>query len=347
MKGILSGLLFAWMTIGLAGCDLSVPPILGCDSTENLKVVCGFKNPEDLALTPDGDALIVSQSGNIGLYALQGNLTILYRGKSGQKAVPGWGDASCPGSPSADFWPHGIDLDRRPDGTWQLLVVNHGGREAIEFFEVIMTGFGTEIEWKGCVEMTEDLYLNDVVSRSDGGFWATHMYSRSSRLRLYTSIMGIANGYVISWTPGGSVEKVSGTEGVFPNGIEKSEDESFLYINMYMMSGVVKYDLESEQVVASVELPSPDNLYWDLDGNHLLVASHSASLLDQLACQDLTEGSCGYQFEIVRLNIEDMSSEVLFSQIGPPMGAATVAVPVADLLFLGTFAGDRIGIFQR
>ena len=46
--------------------------------------------------------------------------------------MEGWGTPDCPGEPDKAFAPHGIHLSRRGDGRLQLLVVNHGGREAIE-----------------------------------------------------------------------------------------------------------------------------------------------------------------------------------------------------------------------
>ena len=40
-------------------------PLVGCKSDEELKVYCNFMNPEDLALTPDGDFLIVAEFGGM------------------------------------------------------------------------------------------------------------------------------------------------------------------------------------------------------------------------------------------------------------------------------------------
>ena len=38
-------------------------PIEGCKSNKELNVVCGFSNPEDLALTPDNEFFILSEYG--------------------------------------------------------------------------------------------------------------------------------------------------------------------------------------------------------------------------------------------------------------------------------------------
>jgi hypothetical protein len=35
------------------------------------------------------------------------------------------------------FSPHGIDIVQREDGKYQVLVVNHGGRESVELFDLM------------------------------------------------------------------------------------------------------------------------------------------------------------------------------------------------------------------
>jgi hypothetical protein len=61
-----------------------------------------------------------------------------------------------------------------------------------------------------------------------------------------------------------------------------------------------------------------------------------------LACQELEQGNCGFRFRIVAIDTEAMTSRVLLDHAGAPMGAATVALPLGDSVWLGTFAGDRI-----
>ena len=91
-----------------------------------------------------------------------------------------------------------------------------------------------------------------------------------------------------------------------PNGIEKSMDERFLFINMYIAGEVRKLELSSGDVVAITAALGPDNTTWSQDG-HLLVASHNAPPYESLVCNDLEAGACGYEYEIVRINPSDMS----------------------------------------
>ena len=46
-----------------------------------------------------------------------------------------WGDPRCQRKDKR-FGPHGIDLNKRYDGSYQLAVVNHFPEESVEFFEL-------------------------------------------------------------------------------------------------------------------------------------------------------------------------------------------------------------------
>ncbi len=58
-------LLAAVLSVGSLACGDPLPPIETCEATETLEPICGFQNPEDLALLPEGDFLLVSQFGSM------------------------------------------------------------------------------------------------------------------------------------------------------------------------------------------------------------------------------------------------------------------------------------------
>ena len=133
------------------GCG-GTPAVTTCETSGAIEPVCTFQNPEDLALLPDGRTLLVSQfgamdgsaPGSLAVFdTLRREVRVVFEGGGNETPSEGWGDPACPGAPSAALAPHGIDLGRRPDGRLELLVVNHGGREAIEFFEVEPAGLET------------------------------------------------------------------------------------------------------------------------------------------------------------------------------------------------------------
>ena len=338
---------------GLTGCEDSPTPILGCEPGAGITPDCRFQNPEDLALLPSGRGILVSQfgsmdgsmPGNIARYdPADGSIDVLFPVEQTAGLQAGsWGDPECPPPDPGFFSPHGIDLDQRPNGEAVLLVVNHGGRESVELFAVEESQGDVRLSWRGCVVGPADAYFNDVVARSDGGFWVTQMMPKSSQAAATLGgILGRDTGFVYSWARDAGFQKVPGSDGAMPNGIEKSADEAHLYINMYFGGEVRKLDLASGEVIATVKVPSPDNSTWSREGR-LLVASHTDRLTEFLKCGDLAEGSCGFAFEIVALDAEDLSGFAWLAHRGAPMGGVTVALHVGDELFLGTYAGDRIG----
>jgi hypothetical protein len=334
----------------LSGCGESPTPILGCEPGNGITPDCRFQNPEDMAAL--GERLLVSQMGtmdgakpgDIALYSPQtGEIEVLFPTQH-VAADRSWGDESCPPPDLVAFSPHGIDLEQRADGRAMLLVVNHGERESVEFLEVLQRGDTVMLEWRGCAIGPDQAAFNDVVAKRDGGFWVTQMMPSDSQTSamLEALLFGSDTGFVYAWDKSNGFSPVPGSDGPFPNGIEKSADERHLFINMYLAGEVRKLDLAAAEVVAIADIASPDNLTWSGDGRKLLVASHVDGFLELIACQGLETGSCGFSFEIVALDPADMTGSVVLANRGAPMGAATVAVELGDELFLGTFAGDRI-----
>jgi hypothetical protein len=291
-----------------------------------------------------------TKSGNLAVYDLASEkLTPLFpAGGTGATpevaSGPRWGEADCP-PPSAAFSPHGIDLAARPGGGLQLLVVNHGGRESIELFEVIPDGSGASLEWRGCVLPPEDAFLNDIVALPDGGFLTTHMQPKREGIAAFWQVLrglvGFDTGYVLEWQPASGFRVVGGTEAPFPNGIEVSPDGTAIYLNVYMGSEVRKIDRRTGELLAKADVARPDNVTWGDDGR-LLVASHTAGLGEMMACGGIEKGACGFEFEIVSLDPTTLEKRTVFGHAGAPMGGATVAVQVGRDLYLGSFAGDRI-----
>ncbi len=336
------------------GCGDVAPEITSCEAAAGIEPHCGFQNPEDLALTADGRTVIASQFGTMD-GARPGNIAafdttaptprIVFRAEQAKPQAEPWGDPACPGPPSAEFAPHGLDLARREDGRWQLLVVNHGGREAIEFFEVTGAGEGLTVTWRGCAVTPEGSYVNDVVHTPEGGFLTTHMMDRSNETlaMIKGGVFGIDTGWVLEWSPPDRWQRLPGTDAPMPNGIELSEDGRFIYLNAYFAGEVRKIDRKTGEVVAVAEdVPGPDNVTWSSDGSVLLVASHPATMREATACFEVVEGTCSMPYRIVALDPGPLDKEVWVEQGDGPMGAATVAIQVGDDLWLGTFSGDRV-----
>ena len=127
-----------------------------------------------------------------------------------------------------------IHLACLPEGGLALAVVQHGDREAIEFFEVQGEGSDWRLGWRGCVLAPDGSHLNDVVLLSDGSLLTTHMGSRANPEEAFAA--AAEPGHVYHWLPGAGFRQVPGTRGALPNGIEVSADEAKIFLNLSFKS---------------------------------------------------------------------------------------------------------------
>lgn len=337
-----------------AGSDLPQPVVatelLSCEPSDGMTPYCGYQNPEDLVKIPGADLLIVSEMGEF-MADSPGALSLLNLA-SGQRQPltidwspegPVWGEEGCPAPDTAAFSPHGIDLVTRDDNAVALLVVNHGKREAVEFFAVAPTG---DLRWRGCALPPGDPFINDVAARQDGGFYVTHMWDKSGSFEetAATLLAGEPTGWVWAWTREGGFERLPNTEDVMPNGIAIDADNAVLYVNVYMGNNTFAMDLSTNTRVAELGVRQPDNINVAEDGE-LWIASHQHDPIGQ-ACTEVTAGPCLLPFQVVKADPDTLEHEVILDHEGPPMGFATVALKVDDRVFLGSAHGDRVVSFE-
>lgn len=357
---------FFMVTVFALGCGPSPEPITSCEAVGDARPLCGWQNPEDMVALPGHTTVIVSEyggtegekSGTLALLDLGTDARIVLFDKDSEPAAAGstedppWGDDECPGPPGAAFSPHGIHLSTRNDGLLQLLVVQHGGRESVEMFEV-NTNTGVEdapveLTWRGCVVAPAGSMLNDVVAGPDDGFFVTHMMDREGSMGpmvsfATSSLFGTNVGHVLAWRPTEGFSVQGGSEGPMPNGIQISSDGETLFVNYSAQGEVRRIDWKTGEVEGSVMLEPLDNSTWAPDGR-LLVAAALANPFEMMGCTDLEEGQCPGAFAIVAVDPESLETEVIYEG-GPdtPSGAGTVGLWLNDgPLLVGTFAGDRI-----
>ena len=360
MNSRIKPLLAAAVLLALVACSDKNSMIDTCEQVNHIEPICRFTNPEDMELLPDHETVLISQMGNMD-GSKAGNLvafdttsqiiTKLFPGSTvADKHSPeNWGAANCPGLPGAEFSPHGISLKQRNDGRWQLAVVNHGGRESVEMFEVINNDNHFALLWRGCVMPTDGTYMNDVALLKDGGFVASHMFDkRAPKLfglstGMWKSQLGINTGYVFEWRPAqpDTFRVLEGSHGPFINGILISADDRTVFANVYASNEIRKLDRDSGKKLASALVTQTDNIAWDQHG-FLLAASHTGKKLAQMECMKHPGETCGFGFTIVRINPDTMATQNIFEHEGAPMGAATVALQVGNDLYMGSFSGNRI-----
>lgn len=339
-------LAFVLMTVCLAGCNAQRD--FACESVGDRVPICDLQAPEDIELTPDGKQLILSQfggitgdsAGSLVLFDPKTDTTLPLYPQAGQHVTSAqWGSADCPGAPGAAISPHGIHLSQRADGRWQLLVVNHGGRESVEFFE--WQAEPAALHWRGCVVMPEGAFINDTVALPEGGLLVTQMFPKDNLWALVRTFFGAEKGHVWRWRPDTGIDIQPGSMGSFPNGIQISADGKTLFLNLYTNNVVRKIDRASGEHLGEVAIEHPDNSSW-LPNGRLLVASHPRDSLLPGLCGDVHNGACESRFQLVAVDPETLTPQVMFEQKGAPMGAGTVAVEWGNYWYIGSYAGNRL-----
>ena len=334
--------------------------IEGCESDETFTVYCNYQNPEDLAVLPDGRHILVSEFGAIVPLSptnIQGNLSLLDTTDGRKKNLEiemsdnVWGDPECQRD-SMVLSPHGIDINERLDGSYQLAIINHMPTETIELFELREINDAWSLTWRGCVNAPVHGYFNDVALSSNGSFYVSQMYDKNISLFMLAVLDNTKEdtGYVYHWRRQNGFERLVNTDGAFPNGVELSDDENNLFINYAFGNKTSKYNLMSNSIEASFSMNGiPDNI--TVDGDYIWVGAQDHSGLDSLIycgvfAKDVFEdpmiNQCPLPFAAYQLRQSDLSLVNSYKYSNTVMGTATVALSLNGQLYIGTYHGDRI-----
>jgi hypothetical protein len=325
-----------------------LPPLVDCGTHGDAEVICGARGPEDLELTPDGKFLIVSQFGTPqpGARAIGAGLMLFDPAKKSftpmaisAEPLKDWGDPSCPGPPGDRISPHGISLSKRANGKVQLQVVNHGGRESMEMFEVKRAGSGWALAWHGCVPAMQP--YNDVAAMPDGGYFATHPTALTTPGVQFDLFSGQPSGFVVRWSPGKSELEIPGTRAGYPNGVVATDDGRFMYFNAWTAREVHKYDVKAGKEAGVVKLDfMPDNLSWTKKGQMLAAGVKGAR-------GDCPAGSghpCIQGFGVALIDPATMKATTVFDSEGKGalISGVSVALQAGGDIYVGAFQGDRL-----
>ncbi|MEY2853531.1 MAG: hypothetical protein RL030_663 [Pseudomonadota bacterium] len=311
--------------------------------------LCGLEAVEDLVRIEDTRWLLGSGLGGpnrpgtlvlVDTKAKQAE--VLYPGPAAKIAhdAKRFPDCTTPPDP-AKFNAHGIAIRRASGGNKEFLVVNHGGREAIEFFRVGLGGDKPALTWLGCVHMPPDTSINSLDSLPDGGFVATQFYV-PSKGGIGAVFAREITGGLLEWHPGGTVKKIPGTELSGANGIQLADGGRVMYVAAWGTRELVRFERKGDTVTRRV-VPvdfAPDNLRWNRDGK-LLVAGQKF-----VASREGPAGLDGWTVAVVDPETLQVTKLREVDGTAPFQGVSS-ALEVGDDIWVGPFRGDRIAWFPR
>ena len=257
-----------------------------------------------------------------------------------------WGDSLCGNPSNKTFGPHGIDLMERKDGRFQLAVVNHYPSESIEMFELVLSADDAqwELVWRGCIDVPDQYYFNDIALKDDGGFFASHMYSRDIIMEewLITSLFKSNSGHIVEWTDG-FFKKLDSSEGSGPNGISLDRSSNMLFISYNQGDQLVKFDLSINEKINTYFVQSPDNIF--LTGNSAWFTSLDFQPNDAGNC--IEREACSLPFSIYEIDKNSFKLKNEYSFSKTVFGLPTIAIPMSDKIYMGSFHSDRLGYFIK
>ncbi len=322
-----------------------------CEAAAGQTFICGATNPEDLVAVPGSNAVIASgMAEGAGFYLVDTQSaalsTLSFSARPDNATFPG-----CPAPPSPQTLnTHGLNLRTLANGSTRLHVVGHGAREAIEVFDVGGTAAQPVLTWIGCVPMPEGLAANSVAAFADGGMVATVLFLNNGTT-FADSVAGRPTGGVFEWKPGErGFTFIEGSELAANNGIEVSADDSEMYVVSSGRQTVVAFSHSNptRELRSTRPLPfTPDNVHMGPDGRLYTAgmandvpecggppnAQHTIEIL--AACP---RGSIAVAIDPATMR----DTVVLQTDKTPLFSNATMALPVGDEYWLGTFSGNRI-----
>ena len=323
-----------------------------CGSEGSLTLICGAEGVEDM-LQITGTKWIIGSG--LGANGMAGALHLidseaktwskLYPSPAAKMALDKTDYFKCPGAPDpAKFEAHGIALKQTGANEYQLLAVNHGGRESIEVFNLDTKSGTPVITWIGCVVMPKDIYMNSVTFLPKEGFAFTKFYDTTRPQGIVSIFAGDVSGAVYEWHTQLGITEVPGTDLLGANGIAVSPDGKWLFVAAWGAHEVVRFERGPDALKNGMRKKdvievgfSPDNLRWAPDGSILIAGQNSTR--DPEAPAPIFKG-----WTVLKLNPETMKTTKLAE--GAPdsiLQGVSNAIDVNGTLWLGAYTGPKIG----
>ena len=246
-----------------------------------------------------------------------------------------------------DFSAVGVGLREGPAGVHTLYVVNHGGRSAIEVFEIDVTGPIPRATWVGVILHEKGVLGNAVAPLPDGGIVATNFMSTDDPAAFDTVLAGGVTGNVKEWRAGAGWKDVPGTECCSANGVDVSPDGAWVYVNSWATNRVLRVSrdrtpIQRDEVVVDI---LPDNIKWSVGGRLLITGQTSDATTVFAGVHSKRTYDVG--LKVLSIDPETLVVDELLSFSEPDgFGTASTALEVDGTIWVGSARADRIAYFR-
>jgi sugar lactone lactonase YvrE len=246
------------------------------------------------------------------------------------------------------FEPHGIDVVRLPDGVIELYVVNHGGRESVEVFQVSIESRRPSLQWVGAAELPALTFGNDVAALGDGGFVVSfnRLPDPAQEGRTPAEPAGETGG-VLEWSPVDGWSILPGAGIYSANGIAVSGDGAWVYLAGWHSQCIKKVRrggsaVESRTVDTEI---LTDNLTWTSDGRLLAAGAFNTTPDEFIAGHFSSEPRLLFPSRVLRVDPESLAIETLIEYGPETFGAATTGLHVKDQIWVGAARDQGLARF--
>ncbi len=325
-----------------------------CAPSGDLQFVCGPQNSEDILQVGDSEWLIASgMNGDRWGTDTPGHLYLInHRTREWEVLFPAAQPVfeqdmtrfpDCPAPLNINnFSAHGLALREQTPGQYLLYVTSHGDREAIEAFQIDAGADKPVIRWIGCVALPNTVWPNSVAILNDGGFVTTKFMDPTDAEGFNKVRSQTITGGVWEWHPGkGAPAEIEGTQLSGPNGVLVSPDERYLYVAAFGTNEVVRFDRSVTPMTraAATLAVTPDNLRWTAEGRIYTTGG------DHMPPAECPKQPCGSGWSVFEIDPETMTTtRVTGVGADAAMQGASSALKVGEFIWIGTYAGDRVGI---
>lgn len=244
------------------------------------------------------------------------------------------------------FAPHGIDMFKLSDSTYQILAINHVNKQhSIEQFILNGTQL-THLETHSDKSMVQP---NDLVIISPDEFYFTNDHGYTKGLgKIVEEYSGMALSNVVHVKQKKYVQAATGI--AYANGIAHDKKRELLYVASPRQFNVSVYRRAADASLQLIEkIPTKtgvDNLTVDDSGN-LWVGAHP----NLLRFQAYAMGKYAIApSEIILINYQSEGQyavESIWVDDGEKMSGATVAVPYQDWVLVGNVMDDHFLILEQ